>query len=303
MEKKKEIVKIPWEKSIWFFDVDDTLSDTSDISSAATEGIYNVCQKHFGKEIARQLQKQVSDYYLLMVGGYRVKDDAQWATVPGGKSAYDELIQKVTDCQKDVVKKYGIVKKWSREILLKLAADNLRIRITPELVSEAVNAYWMEIAKQTTIYPDALKLVQEIKAHNRPIYLLTSSDARLQMQPDGQFLYDPSYSEALKRQRIESLREKGINFNSLSIGDPEDKPHRDFFDKAVKKAEEDLGRSIDFHYSLMFGDSFAGDLQTPKEQMGFGLVICVDRTKPHFDAIDSNQINTNDISKVTGLLI
>lgn len=302
MEKDREKIRIPWSESVWFFDIDDTLSDTTDVSSTATIGIYRVCIQQYGETIAKKLQMGVNNYYSLMVAGYRVKSQEEWVRIKGGARAYRELIERVTRLQNDVVKKYGMAKKWSREIFLKLTADDLAIPITSDLISEAVDNYWIEISKQTSVFPDAKELLNAIRRHNRPVYLVTSSDARLQLQPDGQFLYDPRYSEALKRQRIELLRDKGINFNVLSIGDPEDKPNRDFFDKAVRKAEADWGSPINMGNAIMFGDSFAGDLQTPKELMGFGLVVCIDRSKSHFDIIDTHQVNTNDMSKVTQFL-
>jgi len=123
------------------------------------------------------------------------------------------------------------------------------------------------------------------------------------MDEEGQFDYDPQYSEALKRQRIELLREKGITFNALSIGDPEDKPHMDFFQKGLKIAEEDSGCPIDTRYAIIVGDSFGGDLQTPKEQMGFGLVVLFQKDKTKTEIIDEYQIITGNLSEVANFLI
>ncbi|HRZ34035.1 MAG TPA: HAD family hydrolase [Candidatus Moranbacteria bacterium] len=298
-----EMDKIKWENSVWFFDIDDTLSDTSDVSSDATEGIRRVFKNKYGDDTALAVKNQVNAYYNLMLSGYRVKNEKGWESVEGGKEAFQNLLQTVEKFQPSIVKEFGAMKKWSREIFVKMASDRLGISVTPELVHEAVDAYWVELSRITSAYPDAVELIKEIKIHNRPIYLLTSSDARLKMQPDGKFIYDPVYSEALKRERIELLREKGIDFNILSIGDPEDKPHRDFFEKAIKKASEEYGSSIDLSNSIMVGDSFSGDLQTPKEQMGFGLVVLVDRTKPHLEVIDEHQINTDNLMQVTKFII
>jgi FMN phosphatase YigB (HAD superfamily) len=294
--------KINWNDSVWFFDIDDTLSDTSDVSGRATEGIRRVFRAKFGESIAQAIKDKVNCYYDLMLSGYRVKNEEGWKNVEGGKEAFNSLLKAVENFQPSVVREYGVMKKWSREIFVKMAADKLGINVTPELVHESVDAYWVELSRITSSFPDAVKLIKEIKLHNRPIYLLTSSDARLKMQPDGQFIYDPAYSEALKRERIELLREKGIDFNILSIGDPEDKPHIDFFEKAIKKAEEDLGYSIDLGNSIMVGDSFGGDLQTPKEQMGFGLVVLVNRNRAHLEIVDNYQINTDDLSQLIKIL-
>jgi len=294
--------KIKWQDSIWFFDIDDTLSDTSGVSSEATEGIRRVFKSKFDDKTALAVKNQVNAYYDLMLSGYRVKNEDGWKKVKGGKEALHNLLRTVENSQPSVVKEYGAMKKWSREIFVKMAADKLNIKVAPELVREAVDAYWMELSRITSAFSDAVELIKEIKTHKRPIYLLTSSDARLKMQADGEFIYDPVYSEALKRERIELLREKGIDFNILSIGDPEDKPHLDFFEKAIKKATEDYGSPIELANSIMAGDSFGGDLQTPKEKMGFGLVVLVDRTKPHLEVVDEQQINTDNLMNVVDFL-
>ncbi len=142
----------------------------------------------------------------------------------------------------------------------------------------------------------------EIKTHGRPIYLITSSDARLKMDEIGQFDYDPPYSENLKKQRIELLRKKGIPYNALSIGDPEDKPHLDFFEKGIKIAEQHLGANIDFGNAIMVGDSYAGDLQVPREKLGFGLTVLFNKSTSTTEINASRQISTGNLSKVSDFL-
>lgn len=301
--EQKQIVRIPWAQSIWFFDIDDTLSDTSDVSANATEGMRHIFASRYDDKTGLAIKELVNGYYNLMVQGYRVRLDTDWQRVPGGKQAFDELLAAVYGLQKQVIEQFGAPKKWSREIFVKMAADKIGIPVTAQLVNEATDAYWQELSRITNSYADAVALLAAIRQHKRPIYLMTSSDARLQMQPDGQFSYDPPYSESLKRKRIEQLRQKGINFNVLSIGDPEDKPDRDFFEKGIRIAEADLGQPIDLHKAIMVGDSFGGDLQTPKEQMGFGLVVLVNRDKEQLEIVDRHQLNTNDLSHITEFLI
>lgn len=300
MDKK---IKIKWFESVWFFDVDDTLCDTSDISSDATIGIARVFESKFGTEVAKLVQEKVNDCYALMLEGARIGVGGDWTKVLGGKAAFNELMTSMKDRQKEVIAEYGNIKRWSREVFIKIVADDLGINVTLDLVQEAAAAYWQEVADRTNVFADALKLIESISLHNRPIYLLTSSDARLKMKGDGQFIYDPAYSESLKRERIEALRKKGIKFNLLSIGDPEDKPHQDFFDKAIGIAEKNLSKKIDLSQSVMVGDSFGSDLETPKDKMGFGLVVLINRTSSHFEIIDEHQVNTSDLSKITELVV
>lgn len=294
---------INWKDSVWFFDIDDTLTDTSDISHRAANGIEKVFTSRFDASVGSAIKNKVNDYYNLMLAGVRIKDEKGWVTIPGGKVAFQNLLHLVEGFQQNIIKQFGVAKKWSREVFVKLAADELAIKVTPELVHEAVDAYWTELSQITKSFDDAVALIKTIKEHHRPIYLLTSSDGRLQLQDDNQFLYNPVYSEALKRERIELLRNKGIEFNLLSIGDPEDKPHRDFFEKGIARAAEDLGQSINLKNAVMIGDSFVSDLQTPKEQLGFGMVVLIDRSGEPLHFVDSQQVNTNNLIEIGDLLI
>ncbi len=294
--------KIFWSKSIWFFDIDDTLIDTATNSITASEGIRKVFENNFDSEVAMNIKDQFNALYNLMYAGYKVKKDEDWLKVDGGKKAFENLNQKVASLQKEIILKWGTYKKWSREIFIKLAADSLKMKVSPELIHEAADAYWITLAKVSNPFPDAVNLMTQIKLHSRPIFLITSSDARLKMRVDGQFEYIPQYSEGLKRERIMMLLEKGIHFNGISIGDPEDKPNIDFFQKAIKLAEEDLGQIIDTSHAIMVGDSFGGDLQTPKEKMGFGLVVLFQKDKLDTEVIDEHQITTCRLSDVANFL-
>ncbi len=298
-----ELTKIHWPESVWFFDIDDTLSDTSDVSSSATEGIRKVFSVHFDEQVGLMMKNQVNEYYDLMLQGCRVKKENDWLKIKGGREAFESLFKEVSSRQESIKKIYGVPKKWSRELFVKLAADKFNIRVTPELINEAVDAYWIELSKITQSFADAVELIKTIKSHKRPICLMTSSDARLKMQPDGQFIYNPEYSEALKRERIELLRDKGIDFDLLSIGDPEDKPHKDFFEKGVNKLSGELGFAIDISKAIIVGDQYSMDLQTPKEQLGFGLAILVNRKTPHLEIIDEHQVNTDNLSLIADFLL
>lgn len=287
-----------WQESIWFSDVDDTLIDTAGTSTTASNGIRTVFEPTFGAEKASEVQGRFNDLFALMMASYRVKNDEDWTRVPGGQEALHELISYFESSQKQVTAEYGHYKKWSREVFIKCAADDAGISVTPELVHEAADAYWLTLTEQTEVFSDALRLSSVIAEHQRPLFLVTSSDARLKMQSDGQFIYDPAYSEALKRQRIELLRDKGLRFNAMSIGDPEDKPHLDFFNKALRVAGEELGIDIEPSHAIMLGDSFGGDLQTPKERLGFGLVVLREKTKTTTEVNDSHQLSLGDLREV-----
>lgn len=297
MGQTASLISIPWSKSIWFFDVDDTLIDTSDISAEATIGIEEVFTKQFSPKIGKKVRNEVNRLYNLMVDGYRVVNN-DWSGVVGGQDAFEKTLSKIAFYQQRIIAQYGVPKKWSREIFVTIAAKQHNLEVSPQLVSQAAESYWQNLSKIVNPYQDAVKLFQAIKTHNRPIFLMTSSDARLQMAIDGQFDYSPSFSEKLKRQRLEVLKKKGFVFDALSIGDPEDKPHKDFFDKGIATAEKYLGHKINTQNAIMIGDSFTGDLQTPKDQMGFGLVVLYQKGKEEIEVIDEHYVVTGALGKL-----
>lgn len=297
-----DITPIKWQDSIWFADVDDTLINTAQASFPASEAFANVLIPHCGDDKAGAVQTYFNQMMELMLAGYRVQRYEEWQQVTGGKAAFDKLNTAIAVRQTLVQSAYGHVKKWSRELFIKLAAEKAEVNLSPELLHEAADAYWLAISQSSQVYPDALKLVIEIYRHKRPLYLVTSSDARLKMREDGQFTYDPAYSEGLKRQRMELLREKELLFNAVSIGDPEDKPHLDFFKKAVHIAELDLGTHIDPRNAIMVGDSFVGDLLVPKNQLNFGLVALREQGRKELKIDDERQITTGNLLEVTKFL-
>lgn len=297
-----KIHKIKWSESFWFFDIDDTLIDTAGINSEAAEGIKNVFRQRSSIADAEKVHSEYIRIFNYMLLGYRVKHDDEWTHITGGKEGFKKLLSDIENCQTRIKDKYGHIKKWSREVFIKLAADRVRVGYSPEIIHEAADAYWLTLTKKTIVFLHALKLIQKIKKHNRPVYLLTSSDARLKLANDGQFDYSPEYSEGLKRERIDLLREKGVEFNLVSIGDPEDKPHLDFFQKGLMKAELDYGFKINLENAIMLGDSYAGDLETPKEKMGFGLVVLMQKEK-QTELIDAHQVNTGDLSEIAEMLV
>lgn len=294
--------KILWKDSAWFSDIDDTLIDTATTTPEASEGIRKVFEARFGLEKAKIIQNNFNEIFNLILAGLRNKTDDDWAKIEGGKKTFDNLWELVEGYQLEIKNKYGAVKKFSREVFIKIAADKANLEVSAELISEAADAYWVTLSEKTRVFPGVLNLIKEIKEHGRPLYLATSSDARLKLKPDGQFEYIPKESEDFKRERIQLLRNKGIDFNLVSIGDPEDKPHLDFFEKAIKIAETDLGHKIDLSNAIMMGDSFPADLQTPKEKLGFGLVVVFHEGLNNTEVIDKNQIKTGNLQEVSSFI-
>ena len=293
--KDKRVTKIPWNKSIWFFDIDDTLIDTAGTTLAASEGIRLVFKTKFGPKVAKKVQDNFNNIFNLMLRGHQARESHK-------TQEYEDLISKVESLQNRVKEKYGSFKKFSREVFIKIAADEAGLETTPDLVHQAAEAYWLELTKKTEVFPGVISLISEIQKHNRPIYLITSSDGRLKMDENGLFDYDPTFSEGFKRRRIELLRQKGIIFDAISIGDPEDKPHLDFFQKAIRIAQQDYGSKLNLSNAIIVGDSYAGDLEVPKEKLGFGLSVLFHKTRSTTEINDSHQISTGDLSKISDCL-
>lgn len=293
---------IKWKNSIWFSDVDDTLIDTASTSIEASDGIAQVFSDSFGQEVGMRVQEIFNQQFALLMDGYRVSAEPEWQDIKGGKLAFDDLLSYFADCQKQVMNDFGHIKKWSREAFIKRAADLAGIKVTPELVHRAAEEYWRILTDRTYIFPDALQLAETIEYHDRPLFLVTSSDARLKMQDDGQFVYDPLHSESLKRKRLQQLYKRGIKFKQISIGDPEDKPSYEFFDKAISVARNSLGSLPSPDNFIMLGDSFGGDLQTPKEKMNFGLVVLRDEKANSAFINDTHQITVGNLTQVVNFI-
>lgn len=301
-EVPAEIPAIAWDESVWFSDIDYTLIDTVSASGHGSEAIRDALVPHFGENQAAQVYEGFNAIYQLMGAGHRIKQDDDWQKVPGGKQAYDSLQEEIAARQIPVIDEYGGVKPWSREVFIKLAADRADIPITPDVVYEGASAYWKALTAHVDIFPDAQELTDTIAGHDRPLYLLTSSDARLIMGASGQFRYNPAYSEALKRERIELLRERGLRFTAVTIGDPEDKPDVAFFAKAIRTAETELDHPIDSSKAIMLGDSYKADIQTPKEKLGFGLVVLRENHREECVVEDEQQLTTGNLTDATQYL-
>lgn len=283
------VKKIRWSDAIFFFDIDDTLIETGKNSAIASEGIFNALKQKIGEGNASRLTERFNHIFLTLANQH-------WSNEEDDHKEYDEIIEKIKVLQEPVIKKYGNIRKWSREVFLKIAGDDLNIPLSSRQIHKAVDGYWNMVSEKSIPINGVVDFFKEIKTHNRPIYLVTGSDARLIMNDKGLFEYDPVYSEKFKAKRINQLKNKGLFFNKFSIGDPEDKPHLDFFEKAMKIAEDDLGYEIDRSNSLMFGDSYAADLQVPREKMGFGLVVLIKKNQKRSIEEGMGYISTGDIS-------
>jgi FMN phosphatase YigB (HAD superfamily) len=224
--------------------------------------------------------------------------EEQWQNIPGEHAAYDQFLRRIEKMQQPILAQYGCIKKWSREVFLAIIAEDLGMDIKADQIEAAIHAFWNRLTQHVEIIASSRALLETIQAHRRPIYIATSSDGRLQMQSNGQFIYDPVYSRQLKRKRIEALRSRGLFFSDVYIGDPEDKPQPVFFEKMLSLAEKNLSVSIDTRNCIMVGDSLNGDIRTPRDQMHFGLTVHFKPTQSVVQEEEPNYILTPDIREV-----
>lgn len=284
-----------WNEAIFFFDVDDTLINTFTNSIKASAAFSEVLSKEIDPNIANLIQERFKEIFQILAYGHWGKSVAN--------NEHAEIIARITTLQSPVISQYGSIRKWSREVLLKIAAEKYHINLSSALIQAAVNKYWEKVAKLSVPKEGVLELFNTIKNHHRPIYLVTGSDARLKLNDEGLFIYDPKESEQFKINRMELLKSEGFIFDGVSIGDPEDKPHRDFFQKAISVAEKDLGYPIENKNLIMFGDSYEADLETPERKLGFGLVVLYRQDQAQTIEENDRYISTSSLLSVTNYLV
>lgn len=293
--------------NIWFFDLDDTLVSTTDVHKKACSGVSEALSKYLDSEVAKEVEDLFCHYFQLIFDAYHVRAEDGWKNLCGSKEEYEELLLRIEKAQKNVIREYGYIKRWSREVLIKLAMEvvfkknDLSIDIikeNPNLIYEPAIAYWNITLEQMHVFDDAKTLLEEIHSRNEPIFITTSSDGRLLLDDDGEFYYDPFYSEKLKHERIEKMQDRGLLFNEIIIGDPEDKPSREYFQKALNIAESYVEHRINTQNCIMVGDSYEGDLKIPLKKLNFGLCVLINRENPNSHFIEKNYFECHDLREI-----
>lgn len=286
---------------IFFFDVNHTLINTATGHSKAMEMMKNVLiDAGIEKKLAKEAIKRVHFTTSLMIAGFLIREDLEWSYIPGGKEGYKELLFKIDDYQKGILDNWGFIKKWSREVFLKMAIDSLNIGLNTSLIKKAVDAHWEGITQHAEIFKSAKILFKELRRQQIPVYILTSSDGRLVFK-NGDFVYDPEYSEEAKRNRMMKLKKQGLHFNDIIIGDPDDKPSVNFFKKGIKIVEKNLGRKIRKEELVMVGNSYEDDLETPIKKLGFKTGILIDEGTKDIK-INGGIITLGNLTKIMDLL-
>lgn len=253
---------------VFLFDVNHTLINTALYHTQSLTEIEKYLLKHITKKAAQYITNRFNEIFLLMVAGFLLRTDEEWKSVPKGRKSYEDLVQIITLHQVKVKEEWGFIKKWSREVFLKIAADEIKVILSPEVICDTATLYWDTITNLTEPFEEAKKLHAYLANKGYPAYLLTSSDGRLQIK-NGFFRYDPIFSGNYKKNRINTLKKKGLFFRDIIVGDPYDKPLPDYYKHAVKIVEKDLKKKVKNENFVIVGNSLEDDLETPKI-LGFG---------------------------------
>lgn len=262
---------------VYFLDIDDCLIETSRLGSYELNSLESslVSQNipHAAK-ITAEFTKSFHRLYDFHQGKQLSVNEVE---------LLNQYMAKLKNLEKNIIQKYGQVKKWSREVFIYLAAKKYDVSLTAKQILISSTALWQAITQNTPFYPDALLFLKTCKSENLParrrggkIYLISSSDCRLKFNSaKKQFIYDPEYSRKLKLKRLEKFLQLGIKKENIFIGDPFDKPHLWIFQEALKKARTDNPKRF---FSIMVGDSLTNDL-LPAKSAGIEKIILINRHK------------------------
>lgn len=261
---------------IFLFDVNHTLINTAAYHADAVKAVERYLMKHIDTSAAKYISKRFDETFLLMVAGFLFRTDKEWSKVPGGKQSYLDLVDLISAHQVKVKEEWSFIKKWSREVFLKIAADEIKVHLPSEVIVNTATVYWDTITHLTQPFDEAKSILNYLTKKGYAVYLLSSSDGRLQIK-NGYFCYDHLISSSYKKGRMETLRKKGMNFRGIFVGDPEDKPLPEYYKRAVKEIEVDLKTTLKPSQLVMTGNSFEDDLETPMLLLEFGAGFLFDK--------------------------
>lgn len=272
-------------QSVFFLDIDDCLIETSRLGIAELTTLENslIAQK---VPYAAKITEEFS------LSFHRLYDHHQGKRL--SNSDNEELkryMDKLSKLQTNIIREYGQIKKWSRETFLYIAAEKYKISLSSRQIKTTTFALWSAITAHNPFYPDALKFLKNAIRKKLGIYLISSSDCRLQYDgKNNNFIYDPDYSKSLKLKRLEKFIRLGIPENHIFIGDPFDKPDLRLFKHALSFAKKD--NPFPFQ-STMVGDSVKNDL-LPAKEAGINKLILIDRNKTQLGKNQNEEIEVID---------
>lgn len=228
-----------------FLDVDYTVYDFSLGDNRATK---NLNEQH------PQLGDEVSRIFKIIL---KAKRSLASLTIKE-KKEYHLFLNEIKRIQKTDNCKF-----WSRETMIIMAANKIKIEINKEDIVRLRNIYWQSFLDKWQIYADAKIFLDKVKKEKIEIVWVTGSDSVLKVKNNKdeiELIYDSKYSAAFKKRRLTKLLEEYPG--KLITGDPLEKPElwKIIFEKDKRG-----------NY-LVIGDSYESDLKIAVE-MGITSVL------------------------------
>lgn len=286
-------------RQVWLIDVDDTITNTAAMHKRAAMSTADVVGLSVGSHQGKMVARRFDEVFQVMLASHQALPGSQQPTdEPYGTSSPGSLLRRIAACQQAILHDWGAIKKFSREVLLKLAAEDCDVDLSPEQILSATDHYWRQVDEHTVFIRDTLQLLRTLEGRNCPVYLMTGSDGRLIPRTDGQFTYDPQFSKSDKLGRMMGLRQKGVHFQDVFIGDPVDKPEPQFFKILIEGIQGDLGRRLRSADLVVLGDSYRSDLETPLAQglADVGVLYVQGQSAPRLES--SRVISVGDLSSL-----
>lgn len=259
--------------TVWLADVDDTLIDTAGMHNAASSSIVGVLGQFVGEKKAEQVVRRFAEIFQILVTSHQSSERHEATRIEETRKSDCELEARIDECQQEIRQRWGTTKKFSREMLLKLAGEDCGAALTPQQIQQCADHYWQHLESHVICFDDAIRLTEDLARAGSPLFLFTSSDGRLIPKENGHFDYDPESSHRFKEARVEKLRAKGLRYQSVFIGDPIDKPTPEFYKMVYSSVERNLHRHLDPRNVIVLGDSYRSDLEIPVSDWKVALGI------------------------------
>jgi len=289
--------------AVWLADVDDTLTDTARMHSAASRSIVDVLVPTIAVSHAQAISQRLDEIFQIMITFHQSASQTDCAQAPELRTLHDDFQRRISAYQAEIEEQWGVIRRFSREVLLKLAGEDCGVDLTSAHIDRCIDHYWAYIMKHADCFSDAVRLTETLERIGSPLYLITSSDGRMTLEDNGQFSYDPDFSRRDKAARMEHLRAKGIRYRKVFIGDPVDKPAPEFFRLAYAGIEHDLQRRLEPQKVIIVGDSYRSDLQTPVTERTAALGIHYRRGQDRVTHESDRIFSLGSLSVVSDLLI
>jgi FMN phosphatase YigB (HAD superfamily) len=301
LSELSEVLREVAAPDVWLVDVDDTLTDTIAMHHAASAKVQEtLIELGLKPEEAHNVAARFDEIFRFLVGFHQAANEGDASD--SDKRNYEELTSRSLGYQQNIESRWGLTKKFSREVLLKIAAEDRSILLESNELDKAVDAYWFHMANNPIFFEDALPFVAYLSTNGRLIYLITSSDARFQLGSNGQFQYNPNFSYSDKLQRLEKLRTHGLIYRSAFVGDPLDKPDPAYFKAALRAISNDIATTIDGSNVTVVGDSYKSDIETPVKENFTRLAAHVRRTEEGACAISGRILTVGNLDSLTQAL-